>query len=100
MKRPTVSENSINRDADLPYGIQVEEVVDAIEAFYDYWHAANEWHLSEGYGRYHEQFRANNAIGGFVSHRITVQMANECPGLVMNRLDDGYPDLLYNGTEY
>lgn len=102
MKRPTVEERFINRDADLPYGIDVQHIVDAVQDLYDYWYETNEWHLNhpEEYGRFHEQFRANNAIGGFVSHRITVHLAEQYPELVVNRMDDGYPDLLYDGTDY
>ncbi|AHG00729.1 hypothetical protein HALLA_05795 [Halostagnicola larsenii XH-48] len=102
MKRPTVEERHINRDANLPYGIDVQNVVDAVEDLYDYWYEVNEWHLNhpDDYGRYHEQFRANNAIGGFISHRITVRLAEQYPALFVNRMDDGYPDLLYDGTDY
>ncbi|MDB9254103.1 hypothetical protein [Halorubrum ezzemoulense] len=55
----------------MPYGLEVSQVVSAIESFYEYWHEVNEWHLEEGYGRFHEQFRANNAIGGFVSRLLS-----------------------------
>ncbi|TKX86974.1 hypothetical protein EXE43_05675 [Halorubrum sp. SS5] len=100
MKRPEVQERFVNRDAELPYGLEVSQVVSAVESFYEYWHEVNEWHLEQGYGRFHEQFRANNAIGGFVSHRLTIRFAEESPDFVLNRLDDGYPDLLYDGTDY
>lgn len=100
MKRPTVEERFVNRDADLPYDISVQNVVDAIQDLYDYWYEVNEWHLENGYGRFHEQFRANNAIGGFISHRVTVHLAEQYPELVVNRMDDGYPDLLYDGTDF
>ena len=100
MKQPKVQERFVNQDAELPYGLEVSQVVSAIESFYEYWHRVNEWHLKEGYGRFHEQFRANNAIGGFVSHRLTVRFAEESPDFELNRLDDGYPDLLYDGTDY
>jgi len=102
MKKPTINERFINRDAELPYGIQVQHIVDAVQGVYDYWHEANEWHLqhNEEYGRFHEQFRANNAIGGFISHRLTVELSKQYPDLVVNRQDDGYPDLLYDGNDY
>lgn len=102
MKRPTIEEQAVNRDADLPYDINVQNIIDAVQDLYDYWYEANEWHLdhSERYGRFHEQFRANNAIGGFISHHLTVNLAEQYPDLIPNRLDDGYPDLLYDGTDY
>ena len=100
MKRPEIQDRFVNYDAEVPYGLEVSQIVDAIESFYGYWYRVNEWHLEEGYGRFHEQFRANNAIGGFVSHRITTRVAEESPDFVLNRLDDGHPDLLYDGTDY
>mgnify|MGYP000005134700 CR=1 FL=1 len=42
MKRPEVRERFINRDAELPYGLEVSQVVSAIESFYEYWHEVNE----------------------------------------------------------
>ena len=41
MKRPAVQERFINRDAELPYGLEIPQVVSAIESFYAYWHRVN-----------------------------------------------------------
>lgn len=100
MRRSKTKKRFVNYDADLPYELKISQIVDAVDSFYEYWYQTNEWHINQGYGRFHEQFRANNAIGGFVSHRITTRIAQESPEFILNRLDDGYPDLLYDGAEY
>lgn len=46
MKRRSIEERRINKDADLPYGIDVHNVVDAVEGLYDYWYEVGEWHLN------------------------------------------------------
>ncbi|WP_353634481.1 hypothetical protein ABSL23_01425 [Halobacterium sp. NMX12-1] len=96
MNRPRVDSRFINADkATLPYSLTAREVADAIQSVYDYWYKVNEWHIDEGYGRFHEQFRANNAIGGFVSDRITRALVDPNDGLELNPSDDGYPDIHY-----
>lgn len=94
MEKPSINENHLNRDAELPYGLTVTHVKNAMQAVYDYYHEVNEWHLAQGYGRFGYQFRANNAIGDFLGHRMTIALADECDGLKDNKKTDGRPDLL------
>lgn len=100
MKRPQVSDRFVNPDAELPYGITPADVTAAISEVYDYWHEVNEWHLENDYGRFHQQFRANNAIGGFLGHKFTIELAEQMDSLEANQIDDGYPDILYTDGEY
>lgn len=100
MLQAKVEDRFVNPEAELPYGITPAQVTNAIDAVYEYWHNVNEWHLERGYGRFHEQFRANNAIGGFVGHRFTLELAEGVNSLEVNQMDDGYPDLLFTGGEY
>lgn len=100
MRVPETHDRFLNQRATLPYDIEPIDIVSAIQEFYEYWHDVNEWHIKRGYGRFHEQFRANNAIGGFVGTRVARRLANEVDGLVENPMDDGYPDLVYVDGDY
>lgn len=100
MKRPEVKDRFVNPDAELPYGTTPKHVTNAIQEVCDYWHEVNEWHLKNDYGRFYQQFRANNAIGGFLGHRFILEFAEEMDSLEANQMDDGYPDLLHTGGEY
>jgi len=97
MKEPESAPRFVNPRARLPYGITPEDITAAIDSVYEYWHEVNEWHIENGHGRFHEQFRANNAIGGFVSNRLTRGLVEQHDDLELNPADDGYPDIHYTG---
>lgn len=98
MEPPKVDLRFVNAEkATLPYGLTAQEVANAIQSVYNYWYKVNKWHIEEEYGRFHEQFRANNAIGGFVSDRVTRALVNANDDLELNPADDGYPDIHYTG---
>ena len=94
MQPPEFNPDYLNTNVELPYGLTQDHVEYAIKAVYEYYHAANQWHIQEGYGRFCDQFRANNAIGDFLGHRLTAELVNACDSIKRNLRDDGRPDIL------
>jgi len=94
MESPEFEENYFNPDVELPYGVSPSDVGTAIEEFYDFYAALNEFLLSEDHGRLETVLRANKALSDFVGNVVTEELADASDALILNQKQDGFPDLL------
>lgn len=94
MERPQFEERFFNPAADLPYGVEPEEVRTTIGEFYGFYADLNEFLLNEEHGRIETILRANNALSDFIGNVATEELADASDALVTNRKPDGFPDLL------
>jgi len=94
MERPTFNEDWFNPDAELPYGVQPEEVATAIREFYDFYGDLNNFLLREDHGRIETVLRANNALSDFIGNVATEELAQASDQLIINQKQDGFPDIL------
>lgn len=94
MRRPEYKERFFNPNAELPYGVKVHEVRDAIKEFYDFYADLNEFLMREDHGRIETVLRANNALSDFIGNAATEELANATDALIVNQKPDGFPDLL------
>lgn len=94
MKTPEFNEDWFNPDADLPYGVQPDEVKTAIQEFYDFYDDLNRFLMREDHGRIETVLRANNALSDFIGNVATEELAQASDALIMNQKQDGFPDIL------
>lgn len=94
MERPEFNENWFNPNAELPYGVEPEEVATAIKEFYDFYADLNEFLLMEDHGRIETVLRANNALSDFIGNAATEELAQASDKLIINQKQDGFPDIL------
>lgn len=99
MKRPSFHEKWYNPNAELPYGVEPEEVAIAIQEFYNFYGELNEFLMWENHGRLETVLRANNALSDFVGNVATEEVANASDALIVNQKPDGFPDLLPRGHD-
>lgn len=101
MKTPEFNEDWFNPDADLPYGVQPDEVKTAIQEFYDFYDDLNRFLMREDHGRIETVLRANNALSDFIGNVATEELAQASDALIMNQKQDGFPDILpVDNAEY
>lgn len=89
-----VEASYVNRDASLPYGVTVTDVIDALDDAYAYFLGLEEWHSKNGYGSFVDALRAHNGLSDFVGNVITRSIATHSDELCHNEMQDGHPDLL------
>lgn len=94
MEHPEYKERFFNPNADLPYGVEPNEVREAIKSFYDFYQDLNEFLMLEDHGRIETVLRANNALSDFIGNAATEELANATDALIVNQKPDGFPDLL------
>jgi len=99
MERPEFNENWFNPNAELPYGVEPEEVATAIKEFYDFYADLNEFLLMEDHGRIETVLRANNALSDFIGNAATEELAQASDKLIINQKQDGFPDILPVGKD-
>jgi hypothetical protein len=94
MERPQFQERYWNPDAELPYGVTVENFREAITDTYQIYGDLTAYLLEQGYGRIETLIRANNALSDLIGNIATEALAEASDALVHNQKDDGWPDLL------
>lgn len=91
--RPTIYPQAINRQAVIPYGLTVEEVVAAMNDVYDLLFAVNEALVSKGYERI-EEIMLGNSYSGLISELTVKALAKHSRTLTRNLKIGGHPDLI------
>ncbi|AEN04632.1 hypothetical protein [Halolamina sp.] len=106
MQTPEFHKNYFNPGAELPYGVEPNEVRAAIKEFYDFYDDLNHFLMREDHGRIETVLRANNALSDFIGNVATEELAQASDALIMNQKQDGFPDILpvdndeYAETDY
>lgn len=94
MQTPEFNEDWFNPNANLPYGVEPNEVRTAIKEFYDFYDDLNRFLMREDHGRIETVLRANNALSDFIGNVATEELAQASDALIMNQKQDGFPDIL------
>lgn len=84
------------RDAELPFGLRVDEVRDALEQVYEFLHDLNTFMVSKGYGRLEEMI-LGNSLSGFISEMVVKNLGAASKSLARNTKVGGHPDLIPRG---
>jgi hypothetical protein len=97
IERPSAELGDANASVVLPYGMDAQGVVTAINDFYAYLHALNRASIEYGYDRI-EDLMLRAAFSGLISEvmvrSLAVSMGNRVPGLARNLYPNGHPDLV------
>jgi hypothetical protein len=97
IERPETKDDEANTSVDLPYGMDAKGVVKAINDMYSYLHALNKASIEHGYNRL-EDIMQPAGFSGLMSNifvrSIAKQFATARPGLAINTLGKGRPDLV------
>lgn len=97
IERPTAELADGDPTKVLPYGMDSNGIVAAVNDFYAYLHALNKASIEYGYDRV-EDIMLRAAFSGLISEvmvrSLAVSMANRVPGLARNLYPNGHPDLI------
>jgi hypothetical protein len=97
LERPEALLDDANEGTVLPYGMTARAVVRAINDVYAYLNALNRASIEHGYDRL-EDLMQPAGFSGLLSNLFVRSVARECatmnPGLAMNQLGGGRPDLV------
>lgn len=96
LSRPDLCENGFNWSADLPFGLRVDEVRDALEEIYDFLHDINSFLVSRDYDRL-EEIILGNSLSGFISELVVKRIGANSTALARNEKIGGHPDLIPRG---
>jgi hypothetical protein len=88
--------NGFNQSVVLPYGLQVEQVAQAMNAFLDFLRFINQELNRREIARLESMLMPAN-FSSVVSEFMTTSIPKFCPTLVKNRYHNGHPDLVPAG---
>lgn len=92
-----VNAGFVNVDADLPYGLTVEEVMLAVGDIYTFFDDVNGFLVSKGYGVI-ESIILGNSYSGIVSEVAVRSLSERSETLSRNMQIGGHPALIPTGT--
>src|SRR5687767_7892202 len=96
LRRPKLYERGFNAKAELPYGLTVAEVREALERVYTFLHDLNTFLVSREYGRLEEMI-LGNSLSGFISEMVVKSLGATSEALARNNKVGGHPDLIPRG---
>ncbi|MCZ6675752.1 MAG: hypothetical protein O7E52_00730 [Candidatus Poribacteria bacterium] len=97
MSRPTrLASRYINRHVDLPYGLKVDEVEEAVAETYRLFHGINDYLIGDRF-RPLEELLLGNSLSGLISEFLVKNIARVSATLEANLKVGGHPDLLPKG---
>lgn len=97
MSRPTKLDPCyVNRRGVLPYGLEVEEIEQAVAETYRLFHGVNDFLKRNGF-RPLEELLLGNSLSGIISEFLIKNIARAAETLEANAKVGGHPDLLPKG---
>lgn len=97
MSRPTKLDPCyVNRRVVLPYGLEVEEIEQAVAETYRLFHGVNDFLKRNGF-RPLEELLLGNSLSGIISEFLVKNIARAAETLEANAKVGGHPDLLPKG---
>lgn len=97
MSRPTKLDPCyVNRRVVLPYGLEVEEIEQAVAETYRLFHGVNDFLKHNGF-RPLEELLLGNSLSGIISEFLIKNIARAAETLEANAKVGGHPDLLPKG---
>lgn len=97
MTRPTqLDPRYVNRGVQLPYGLRVDEIEEAVAETYRLFHGLNDFLIQSGF-RPLEELLLGNSLSGIISEFLVKNVARASQTLEANMKVGGHPDLLPRG---
>jgi hypothetical protein len=96
IRRPTLHEQGFRHNAELPFGLTVAEVRQALDDVYSFLHDINTFLVSRGYDRLEETI-LGNSLSGFISELVVRNIGKVSKTLARNAKIGGHPDLIPRG---
>ncbi|HXA54389.1 MAG TPA: hypothetical protein VNV37_05880 [Solirubrobacteraceae bacterium] len=96
IRRPALYEQGFRENAELPFGLRIAEVRQALEQVYDFLHDLNVFLVGRGYDRLEETI-LGNSLSGFISELVVRNLGRASETLARNTKIGGHPDLIPRG---
>lgn len=97
IKRNTIDRQKLNRDADLPFQLRLEDFALAMQDVYDFFHDVNVGLVGKGLERLDDMLRPA-IMSGVLSDMLTASLAKHSRTLTQNSYFNGHPDLVVRGV--
>jgi len=97
VRRQEVDRSKLNRQAELPYELRVEDFALAMQDVYDFFHDVNHGLVHRGLERLDDMLRPA-IMSGLLSDMLTASMAKHSRALTANCYFNGHPDLVVQGV--
>ncbi len=91
-----VSHSCFNRECSLPYGLEVDHIIKAMEEFISFIGFINKQLYNKGMPRL-ESFLMPANFSSIVGEFMNASIPKYCPTLVKNQYHNGHPDLIPTG---
>lgn len=91
-----VDRAKFNHQCQLPYGLEINHIADAMEEFIDFLGFLNQQLHVKGLPRL-ESFLMPANFSSIVGEFMNLRIPEHCPGLVKNQYHNGHPDLIPAG---
>jgi hypothetical protein len=96
IERARVAPSGFEKVEDLPYGLQIRDFRNTLDALYDYFEAVNVALMARGLEWVEHTVRPA-AVSNMISDLAAAALAKYSNGLVENRQHNGHPDLIPRG---
>ena len=97
MTRNTVDRSKLNKAADLPYELRLEDFQMAMQDVYDFFFDVNSHLTQKGLQRLDDMLRPA-IMSGVLSDMLTASLAKHSRTLTENQYFNGHPDLIVQGV--
>jgi hypothetical protein len=95
--RNQVDRSKLNRKAQLPFQLRIDDFAIAMQDVYDFFHDVNVGLVEKGLERLDDMLRPAN-MSGLISDMLTASVAKHSRALTQNNYFNGHPDLLVKGV--
>lgn len=96
IERSQVDTTQLNREAELPYELRLQDFQMAMQDVYDFFFDVNSHLTGKGLERLDDMLRPA-IMSGVLSDMLTASLATHSRVLTENRYFNGHPDLVVNG---
>ncbi len=94
--RNSLDPSKLNRDAELPFELRLDDIRAAAQDVYDFFYDVNTGLAAKGLERLDDLLRPA-IMSGVLSDMLTASLAKHSRALVVNRYFNGHPDLVLKG---
>jgi hypothetical protein len=97
IKRNAIDRKKLNKDADLPFQLRLEDFALAMQDVYDFFYDVNVGLVGKGLERLDDMLRPA-IMSGVLSDMLTASLAKHSRTLIQNAYFNGHPDLVVRGV--
>lgn len=97
LAKSQIDRTAFNPDAELPFGLRIEDFELALRDIYDFFHDVNTALTGKGLQRMDDMLRPA-MMSGLLSDMLTASLAKHSRTLTENKFFNGHPDLVVRGV--